>query len=122
MPIVDVDLVETEGQARPAGLARALADRLGAFWGMPSGRVWVRLSFRAADAYAENGIDAAATPAPVFATILHAHLPDADGLAREAGNLARTISEVVGCHADRVHVVYAPPGAGRVAFGGALVR
>lgn len=122
MPMVDIELVcETPSDAGAVS-TRALADALGEVFRSPPGRTWVRLRVLRATAYAENGVDAAVSGLPVFVTVLHAHPPTGPALADEA--LAVTAA-VAGCLArppERVHVQYAPPGAGRQAFGGQLVR
>jgi hypothetical protein len=121
MPILDVDLVVPDGAALPSGLARSLADRLGAVLQAPPGRVWVRLHALAATRYAENDVAVGADELPVFVTILHAHPPEGEARAREASAIASEVASVLGRNAERVHVEYAPAGAGRVAFGGKLV-
>ena len=122
MPIVDVELV-SEGGAVPASVsATDLADRLGAVFGSAPGRTWVRLRSLPATAYAENGMPAAsATPLPVFVTVRHASPPTGEWLAEEVAALTRAVAEHMGRPADRVHVAYEPPAAGRQAFGGRLV-
>lgn len=121
MPIVDVEIVKAD-DARGAGDARALADALGRVLATDPGRTWVRLRALPAIAYAENESEPGPAEWPVFVTVLHAHPPE--GAARAAETLAIT-SAVAGWArrpADRVHVQYAPAGAGRQAFGGRLVE
>ncbi len=121
MPILDVQLVLPEGAPLPAGLAAAIADAAGALLNAPAGRVWVRLSVLPAGHYAENGVAPADLPRPVFVTVMHADLPGAEGLAAQAWALADAVASVVGCDAGGVHIEFAPPGRGRVAFGGRLL-
>ena len=121
MPILDVLLVVPEGAPLPAGLAAAIADGAGTLLNAPAGRVWVRLSVLPADHYAENGVAPADLPRPVFVTVMHADLPDAEQLSAQARALSDAVAWVVGCDADRVHVEFAPSGRGRVAFGGRLL-
>lgn len=120
MPILDVLLVVPEGAPLPAGLAAAIADGAGTLLNAPAGRVWVRLSVLSADHYAENGVAPADLPRPVFVTVMHADLPDAQLLAAQARALSDAVASVVGCDAGLVHIEFAPPGRGRVAFGGRL--
>ena len=115
MPIVRIEIV---GDAR-ARLAQALADRLGDLFQVAPGRVWVSIHRIAVADYAENQ-----TPSPVqpvFVSVLVRRYPES-GLA----DLAYAIAEVVGALCERpvdhVHVLFEPPAAGRIAFGGRLLE
>jgi hypothetical protein len=105
----------------PSGTARTLATTLGALLQAPPGRVWVRMHNLAAVDYAENNVKVGGHELPVFVTILHARPPQGGELAREALAIARAVAIVLDRDAERVHVEYAPAGAGRIAFGGKLV-
>ena len=72
--------------------------------------------------YAENDAAVSTADLPVFVTVMHAHSPTEAALATEVLALTTTIAQVTGRPAERVHVEYAPPGAGRQAFGGQLVK
>jgi len=122
MPIIDVELVVGEEATTPAGLARRLADTVARVLGAPPGRVWVRLRELPAGNYAENAVDLPAADLPAFVTVLHARPPTGPALAEEAKALGIAVAGCLGVPPERVHVEYAPPGSGRVAFGGALVR
>jgi phenylpyruvate tautomerase PptA (4-oxalocrotonate tautomerase family) len=122
MPIVDVRLVLRTGASPKPHLARAIADAVGVALELPPGRVWVRLSGIAEQDYAENGTSVEEARAPVFVSVLHAALPPQPALEAEAKLLAATIAGLVGTGAESVHIEYAPPGRGRVAFGGNLIR
>lgn len=122
MPILDVELVQPDGAAPPAAaLTQALADAAGRALGAAPGRTWLRLRVLAAAHYAENESAVAADELPVFATVLHARPPQGDALAAEAAALTQALAAGLGRAAQRVHVQYAPAGAGRQAFGGVLV-
>ena len=121
MPIVDVELVLPKGEEIPKSLANQIADALGAAMALPSGRLWVRLSRRAASHYAENGVPAHLTSHPVFVGVLHAQPPEGEALKTEMQAIAAAVAACTGRETDAVHVAYAPAGAGRVAFGGKLV-
>lgn len=121
MPIVDVLVVQGAEGAASLPSARALADALGRAFGAPPGRVWVRLATLAPDDYAENGVAAADTPAPVFVTLLHARPPEGEARAIEAMAVATAVAQACARDVALVHVEYAPAGHGRVAFGGRLV-
>jgi len=122
MPIVDVELVVAPDPAGTGGQARVLADALGRVFGTSPGRTWVKLRELPAAAYAENETEHAPGGLPVFVTVLHARPPE--GPARDAEVLAVTRAVAAWCDrpAELVHVQYAPPAAGRQAFGGTLVR
>jgi phenylpyruvate tautomerase PptA (4-oxalocrotonate tautomerase family) len=120
MPIVDVQLVSGGGgqtEVMAASIANALAD---VFQAQP-GRVWVRISYLPSSSYAENGITEAPLFAPVFVRVLHADLPPPEALALEASAVAKAVGTCVQRSVQQVHVEYAPPGRGRVAFGGNLL-
>lgn len=123
MPVIDIERVLPDGAvAVPSGLAQALADAAAAALACPPGLAWVRLRALAASAYAESGVAPLAPDAlPVFVTLLQAHPPE--GAAREAQVRALTeaMARVLACDVSRVHVLLAPPAAGRQAFGGRIV-
>lgn len=123
MPILDVELVQGDGAPPlPAALSQSLADAAGRTFGSAPGRTWVRLRTLAAAQYAENEATLAAGELPVFVTVLHAQPPRGDALAAEVAALTRALAACLGRAPDRVHLQYAPPGAGRLAFGGKLSR
>ncbi len=122
MPILEVEL--TGGVAAPAraGLARRIADAAGALFESAPGGTWVRVRDVPPADYAENATDAvAAGTQPVFVRVLRRALPDSPALAREIESLAEAVAKETGRPRDQVHVIYEPPGAGRVAFGGRLI-
>lgn len=121
MPIVDVEIVCDATQAAGAASASALADALGQAFGSAPGQTWLRLRLLDRLAYAENGVGLDAGDAPVFVTVLHAHPPEGAALQAELAAVTRAVALSVGRAPERVHVQYAPPGAGRQAFGGRLV-
>lgn len=120
MPILDVELVHApHAAALEAGLARRLADAAAQVFGLEPGRVWVRLRVLPAERYAENAVDH--PPHPAFISVLLRELPPRERLAREAQQLAASFGPLLDRPAELVHVVFEPPGAGRVAFGGRLI-
>ena len=122
MPIVDVEVV-CASDAEFAGIsAHRIADALGAVFGSPRGRTWIRLRALLVSAYAENDSDVSGGALPVFVTVLHAHPPERDALSAEVRSVTEAIATCVGRPAERVHVRYEPAAAGRQAFGGNLVR
>ncbi len=120
MPIVDIEAVRAPERAG-VPTADELADALGEVFGTPAGRTWVRMRRLDPGSYAENGMSLAESELPVFVSVLHAHPPVAQALQRELAMLTRTVAALFGCSPERVHVQYAPAGAGRQAFGGVLV-
>ncbi len=119
MPIVKALLVSTDHQRVPDGAAQSIANAVAQVLGQAPGRVWVTLQQVSAGAYAENGT--AEPPCPVFIEVLHADLPTPEELAAEARALTEAVARSRGRPPDLVHVEYAAPGRGRVAFGGHLL-
>jgi phenylpyruvate tautomerase PptA (4-oxalocrotonate tautomerase family) len=122
MPIVDVELVCASDRGAAAVSAAALASALGAVFGSPPGRTWVRVRSLPSSAYAENECAVTADQLPVFVTVLHAHLPVGEALHEQVDQVTQAVADCVSRPFDRVHVQYAPEAAGRQAFGGHLVR
>ena len=117
MPIVDVEVVGDAGVP-----AQTLADALGRAFGSAPGHTWVRLRQLDAGAYAENDACVGDDERPVFVTVLHAHPPEGDALVTELRAVTLVVAQALSRPPQRVHVQYAPPGAGRQAFGGTLVQ
>jgi phenylpyruvate tautomerase PptA (4-oxalocrotonate tautomerase family) len=122
MPIVDVELIcKSEAEFAQASV-EALADTLGQAFGSEPGHTWVRLRFLGVASYAENRCAAEHAEPPVFISVLHAHPPKGEALANEAMAVTQAVAQCLGRPLERVHVQYAPGGAGRQAFGGRLVQ
>ncbi len=117
MPILDVEVVGDLVRSAKKRLAERLADACGELLGLPQGRTWVRLRFLPADQYGEHG-GVPKDVRPVFVTVLRAAPPTGRSLAREMQALGAAVAKVCGRPPENVHVLYEPPGAGRVAFGG----
>ena len=122
MPIIDVELVASEGSDLGEPSVAAIANALGKVLGSPPGRTWVRLSLLSSSAYAENECSLSEDELPVFATVLHAHPPEGEALAAEVKAITVAIANCLSRSPERVHVQYAPAAAGRQAFGGKLVQ
>ena len=71
--------------------------------------------------YAENGVRLKSEELPAFVTVLHAHLPSGAELEAEVQAITAAVATCIGRPIERVHVQYAPAGAGRQAFGGKLI-
>jgi phenylpyruvate tautomerase PptA (4-oxalocrotonate tautomerase family) len=122
VPILDVELVQSDVRAPPAAsLAQALADAAGGVFGSLPGHTWVRLRVLPASQYAENEATLAPDQWPAFVTVLHAWPPEGEALAGEVAALTQALATGLGRAPECIHVQYAPPGAGRQAFGGTLV-
>lgn len=122
MPIVDVQVVVPENASDRRGLAQELADALGNCLDAAPGRAWIRLHWLPSSRYAENGVALSAAELPVFVHVLHARLPDGEALTAQAHRIAQAVAIVIGRPAERVHIEFAPAGAGRIAFGGELTE
>lgn len=118
MPIVDVEIVSRDAIV-PLGLASKLADAIGGALGAPIGSTWVRVRAIDADRYAESGGQSAIKP--VFVSILRRTLPDPAARATMSRAIATLVGDLMGRSSENVHVIWEPPGAGRVAFGGELL-
>lgn len=116
MPILDIHWAGPP-PASADDMAAALADACGDALRQPPGRVWVRLHLVH---HAENGGPLAGA-APVFVTVLHLQPPQGAALQAEVSALTSAVAATAGRPRERVHVEYAAPGAGRVAFGGRLM-
>ena len=121
MPILDIEMVVMRDEIMPSGIAQAIADATAAVFDAPAGTVWTKFRILPITDYAENGVSGDDVPKPVFVRILKRELPGPGELTAEAANLAAAVAKVCGRPVDNVHILYEPPGAGRVAFGGELV-
>lgn len=122
MPVVTVEIVGTVERSREAGLAQSLADTVGQVFRSPSGQTWVRVHSLAGNRYAENAAAVDVAHFPVFVTVLKRQVPKGAQLLAETDALTEAIAHVIGRPASCVHVEYAPPASGRLAFGGKLVQ
>lgn len=115
MPILDIEIVATEGGSLPP--ADDIAAEVAAAMGWRPAGTWVRLRRLPAADYGEG---ATPHPHPVFVSVLHRRLPDEAALADEAARLAACVGAACGRQPEHTHVLYLPEGAGRIAFGGHL--
>lgn len=118
MPIVDVAIVSDD--VSDPSLAQTLADGIGDALGAPIGTTWVRLRVLDRDHYAESG-GADADASPVFVEIISRRAPRGPQLSSVVADIVRAVARATGRTAERVHVIFEPDGAGRIAFGGRLV-
>jgi phenylpyruvate tautomerase PptA (4-oxalocrotonate tautomerase family) len=121
MPILDVEMVVVPDEAIPSQIALAISTAAAAIFDAPAGTVWTKFRTLPITDYAENGVSGNDVPKPVFVRVLKRELPTSGALAAEAAELAAAVATVCGRPVDNVHILYDPPGAGRVAFGGKLI-
>lgn len=117
MPIVDIEFVGPD-HATP----QEYADALGDLFGGSSGTTWVRLRTLDRVSYAENGGPIPDEAQPVFVTVLHRLRPKGDELATFCETIAGRVSALSGRPIENIHLEFAEPAAGRVAFGGRLIE
>ena len=117
MPILTIEIVLQPKESIPNSLAKEIADKAGAIFGSGPAQTWVKLREIEAGHYAENGV-AALEYFPVFVSVLKAELPSPEEMEEEVKKLTQAIGAI--CHRppENVHIVYLPPGRGRVALWG----
>ena len=121
MPIVEVSLMGDVAPSVAHGLVQRLTDAVSRVLASAPQDTWVTVHRLSEDDCAENeGRDR--TLRPVLARIIRGDLPDGATLAGEAGALTGAIAAACARSTLDVHLIHEPPGAGRVAFGGRLVR
>jgi phenylpyruvate tautomerase PptA (4-oxalocrotonate tautomerase family) len=120
MPILNVTLVQAPGEVVASDLAQRLSDAAGTFLPAAPGALWLTLHLCPAAQYAENHVPPADCPHPAFVRVLLAQWPDLPARAALAAGLAQALAPLLQRPASRVHVLFEPPAAGRVAFGGQL--
>jgi phenylpyruvate tautomerase PptA (4-oxalocrotonate tautomerase family) len=118
MPIIDIEVVGPS-DTMLAEEVQNLADDLGDAFEAAPGDVWVRLHTLPANHYAENRAQA---PAPVFVTVTASAAPEGDGLRQRITRITDTVAHWTHRPPGNVHVLFAPPARGRIAFGGRLVE
>ncbi len=121
MPVIDIQIILAQGEQLRSDLAAELANKLGQVLNAAPGQLWLRLQTLPSSNYAENN-DPASKGLPVFVTVMHAQAKAAEAMQTEAVALAQAVSGVLARARTHVHIEYAPPGAGRVAFGGSLIH
>ncbi|MEE2777693.1 MAG: hypothetical protein VYE73_13140 [Acidobacteriota bacterium] len=122
MPILEVEVVVQEGEALDDDLASWLAESAGQVLSAPPGGTWVRLRTLPADQYGESGGGPPPGVRPVFVRVLQARPTKDELVDDEVQRLSQTIGELCNRPARNVHILYDPPAAGRIAFGGRVDR
>lgn len=121
MPLILIEIVGPPPAVEAAPLAQSLADALGLTLGTPPGATWVRVRRTDAPDYAEQGVsveDIAREGWPVFVEVLLARPGTPDEMTATMQRTTQAVAQVLQRPPARVHVMFAPAGAGRVAFGG----
>jgi hypothetical protein len=104
------------------GLTQQLADAIGHGLNSPPGPTWVRLRSLTRNQYAENGPPLDDSQSTVFVTVLKHQASGGAELEAEFAALTGAVAQVVARPTSCVHIEFAPPAAGRLSFGGTLVR
>lgn len=120
MPIIDVQVVLRAGEALADDTALRLATTFGEALAAAPGHVWVRVRPLPEQCYAEN--QSTEPVFPVFVEVTRATWPPEEALVREARALAAAAAACLDRPLGHVHVEFAPPARGRIAFGGELRR
>jgi phenylpyruvate tautomerase PptA (4-oxalocrotonate tautomerase family) len=120
MPMLDVTVVLRDGESLAHDLAQRLADASAPVFAAAPGTVWVTLTDMPGHRHAENGVAAAEAPRPVLVRITQASGAAPAERADQARRLVATLAPLLARDPSHVHLIYAPPGAGRIAFGGRL--
>jgi phenylpyruvate tautomerase PptA (4-oxalocrotonate tautomerase family) len=121
MPILEVEIVLRPNEFLLSDLAPRLAEAAARVFDSPKGSVWVKLRALQLTEYAENG-GTSGDMHPVFVSVLKSSLPGRAELEEEIARLTQAIAQTCERPAENVHIIYEPPGAQRVAFGGKLVK
>jgi phenylpyruvate tautomerase PptA (4-oxalocrotonate tautomerase family) len=124
MPILDIEIIDDDPPRGhyPRAAARAIADEVGAVLGSGPSATWVKLRYLPRDSYAESGGDVPHEIRPTFVSVLLAQLPAIDVLRQHAERIAAAVSGALDRPRENVHVLFHPPGVGRIAFGGRLLE
>jgi phenylpyruvate tautomerase PptA (4-oxalocrotonate tautomerase family) len=120
MPMLDVTVVLHGGESLARDLAQRLADAAAPVFAAAPGTVWVTLTDVPGHRYAESSCAVADTPRPAFVRITQSGEPAPADRADQARRLVATLAPLLSRDPSHVHLIYAPPGAGRIAFGGRL--
>ncbi len=122
MPILDVLCVGDLPKAvKKTGLAARLADAAARVFETGPQQTWVIFRSVPREAYSENAGGPPKGVQPILVTVLKRAIPKPRRLQREIQALTRAVASVCRRPAENIHLIYEPPGAGRVAFGGNLV-
>ena len=123
MPIIRLKLVvQHDAERLGKDTLQTLADELGVYFDSEPSGTWVEVEYLPVEQYAENQFELPGDAKTTFVYVLRHHLPTEEEVAREAMDLARLVSKRLQRPRRNTHIFYEPPGKGRIAFGGTLVR
>lgn len=123
VPIVRVKLVvQHDAERLGRDTLQTLADEFGEFFDSEPSGTWVEVEYLPVEQYAENRRELSDAMNTTLVYVLKHHLPTEEDVAREAMDLARLVSKRLQRPRRNTHIFYEPPGKGRIAFGGRLVR
>jgi len=123
VPIVIVQCVQERTTGPYAEeTVQSLSDALGQVFGSDPGTTWLKMQYLRCSDYADNAGERDFEIRPTFVEILKQTLQEEDILANEATEIADVGARILSRPKGNSHVIYLPEGAGRVAFGGNLVR
>ena len=117
MPILDIEII---GNEPPQNLAQRIADASGIILNSSSGQTWVKIRTVPEGQYAENNSQIRFSP--VFVSVLLRTLPEIAERERLAQKLSEMIAKEVNRSSENIHILFLPEGAGRIAFGGRLIK
>lgn len=122
MPILEIELVASgEDESLPHELTQALADAAAHVFESPQGTTWVVMRVIPPGHYAENHGRSPGVH-PVFVSVLKSRIPGGRALEAEIARLTSAIAQVLNRPETHIHILYRPDAAGRIAFGGRIVR
>lgn len=121
MPILNVEIVTRPDEQLSPQLATELADRTGEIFGSVAGTTWVKVILISNEYYAEND-STSENIYPVFVSVLKVKIPSLESMQAEVAKLTEVIAQICGRPKENIHILYMPEAAGRVAFGGKMVR
>ena len=98
-------------------MAQRIADACGAVLDSRPQGIWVKIRMIPEEHYAENG-GATDGVLPVLVSVLQAEVPDQSRLEKQASDLAGAVASACKRPVENVHIIFEPPDAGRIAFGG----
>jgi len=120
MPIVEVEIVIKPNEVIQNEIAPKLADQLGQIFDSPKGGTWIKLHTLSENNYAENGGREEGVY-PIFVSVLKAKVPPPEEFQPEVDKITGAVAQICDRPPTLIHVIYAPQGSGRVAFGGKII-
>lgn len=120
MPILTVTLVLAENEPPAPDCASRIAETAGPILGSRPGGTWVLLDTVLERNYAEDSGGPPPGVRPAFVRVFQFEGADSRQRDAWASALAIGLAPVLNRPAENIHVIFEPPGKGRVAFGGQL--